>query len=337
MAKAILAARLSTLVRLSPRHLAWLLAASSLGWCLTAAAEVHPYERWAAEFGIDLNVSYDGTRVMEMKDGKFEVTERKAPGKMFTEVNIGGMTSGVILREDLGKAYILMPSMGFYREDSLNEGLMQSSNGIEFSEIEKVGKEDVNGHATTKFKTRFKDKEGKGAGFMWITDSGVPMKMDMIYSSSGEKGQRLTMQFTELNLREQDPMYFELPPNLKPMNFGNMAGFGQMGQQGATPPAAETQTAAPATNSQDDLATRQQQCLADAVKAAEEQQEQQKKKRAFGKLLGAVARTASRFGSHDLAQASHDVYAANATAADISSAAKDLGITEDEVERCRQP
>ena len=134
---------------------------------------VHPYERWANELGIDMNVSYDGTRVMEIQDGSFEILERRAPGKMYTEMYMGNMTAGVILREDLGKSYTLMPSMGFYREQTLDDGMMQASNGMEFSKIEKVGSENVNGHSSTKYKTKFADNEGKGAGFIWVTDSGV--------------------------------------------------------------------------------------------------------------------------------------------------------------------
>lgn len=300
---------------------------------LSAFGASHPYERWAEELNLDLDVSYDGTRVMEMEGGLIEVTERRAPGKLYTEMHMANMNTGIILREDLKKSFILMPSMGFYREDSLEGGLLQTSNGLEFQKIEEAGKETINGHPATRYKTRFTDKDGKGAGMIWVTDSGVPIKMDLIYSNADAKGQRLSMEFTELNLRPQDPQHFEVPPNLKPMNMGNMAGLGQlMKQQQAAPGAAPAGTAA---EGQDDLATAQQKCLQEAMSAA---QEQQKAKRGFGRLLGAASRVASRFGGGgDLAQATSDLYSADATAADISAAAKDLGITEDAIERCQQP
>jgi hypothetical protein len=233
---------------------AWLgtlLLTTCLGLFTSPAFAVHPYDRWAAELGIDQTVSYDGVRTMEFQGGSFEMTERRAPGKMYTEMYVGNMTAGVILREDLAKSYILMPSMGFYREETLEDGLMQSSNGLEFSQIEKVGKEDVNGHASTKYKTRFKDNEGEGAGFIWITDTGVPMKIDMIYSHQAAKGQRLTMQFTELNLRDQDPAHFEVPANLKPMTMGaGIANLGQLMGMGAESPAAGAGSANPAPSSE---------------------------------------------------------------------------------------
>jgi hypothetical protein len=66
-------------------------------------------------------------------------------------------------------------------------------------------------------------------------------------------------------------------------------------------------------------------------------QASQKKKRGFGSLMRAVTRTAGQMGNYDLYKTTSDVYSAGATAADLSSAAKDLGLTEDEVAACQNP
>ena len=84
----------------------------------------------------------------------------------------------------------------------------------------------------------------------------------------------------------------------------------------------------------EDKKSEQQACLQEKIAAA---QKTQKKKRGFGKLMSAVARTAGRLGNHDIARATRDVYDVNATADDLASAAKDLGLTEDEIEACRNP
>lgn len=299
-----------------------------------AAAAVHPYERWAKEFGLDMNVSYDGIRVMESKDGTFEATERRAPGKMYMEVFMGNMTAGVIMREDLEKTYILMPSMGYYKEDSLKEGKLQASNGMEFSKIEKVGREDINGHPSTKFDTKFKDNEGKGSGTVWVTDTGVPIKMDMTYSNRKMKGEPFKMQLRELNLREQDPAYFEVPANLKPMSMSNI---GEMMQMGAASQGTATTAPEPAAPADDDLAVRQQACIESAVQAAENKKKAEATK-GFGRLMSKVARTASRYSNSKLLNnASREIYYANATTSDVASIAADLGITEQDVERCKDP
>lgn len=322
----------------------WLLATLvtfCMGLSLSTLAEVHPYDRWAKELGIDMNVSYDGTRLMEFQGNKFSATERRTPGKMYSEVNVGGMTSGVILREDLQKSYILMPSMGFYQESSLEGGMLQASNGMEFSKIEKVGPETINGHPSTKYKTRFKDNEGKGAGIIWVTDSGVPIKMDMIYSNSQFKGERISMQFTELNLRDQDSSYFELPANLKPMNMGSMGGITDLFKTGGAAatqsPSSAGAASAPASAANTELADEQQACLQAAAARAAEKKQAEKATKGFGRLMGSLARTANRFGLGDLSEVTRGIYDADATADDVSVIAEELGISEDEVERCRQP
>ena len=99
--------------------------------------------------------------------------------------------------------------------------------------------------------------------------------------------------------------------------------------------AASTGTVTP-TVAQDsaELKEAQQACLQQKIAEA---QEAQKKKRGLGRLARAVVRTAARVGNHDVGRAASDVYSANATADDLSAAAKDLGLTEDEVAACQNP
>jgi peptidoglycan hydrolase-like protein with peptidoglycan-binding domain len=82
------------------------------------------------------------------------------------------------------------------------------------------------------------------------------------------------------------------------------------------------------------LQAAQQACLEEKIAAA---QASQKKKRGLGSLMRAVTRTAGQMGNYDLYKTTSDVYSASATAADLSSAAKDLGLTEDEVAACQNP
>jgi hypothetical protein len=104
---------------------------------------------------------------------------------------------------------------------------------------------------------------------------------------------------------------------------------------GGTAPA--TTSTAPASGD-GDLAARQQACIEEAAKAAEETRSAQKKTKGIGRLLGKMSRTANRLGiSNKLGGASRDIYDANATATDIADITEDLGITEDDVERCKDP
>lgn len=97
-------------------------------------------------------------------------------------------------------------------------------------------------------------------------------------------------------------------------------------------------TAAPAAANTQSLQQAQQACLQEKMAAAAEKK---KKKRGFGSLMRAVTNTAVRYGgggiAGDIAETSRDVYDANATASDWERAAKDLGLTTDDIEACQNP
>lgn len=101
----------------------------------------------------------------------------------------------------------------------------------------------------------------------------------------------------------------------------------------STPASAAASTAA-STADPAALQAAQQSCLQERIAVA---QESQKKKRGFGRLLSAVSRTAMQFGNYDVARTASQVYSTSATADDLSAAAKDLGLTEDDVQACQNP
>jgi len=110
----------------------------------------------------------------------------------------------------------------------------------------------------------------------------------------------------------------------------------QQGQPAAAqaPAVAASQPAMTPQQQQMDLQARQQACLQAKYEA---QQEASQRKRGFGRLLSAAARVTNRFGGPDATRAMQDVYSANATAEDLNAAAKDLGLSEADVEACRNP
>jgi peptidoglycan hydrolase-like protein with peptidoglycan-binding domain len=100
--------------------------------------------------------------------------------------------------------------------------------------------------------------------------------------------------------------------------------------------AAPAPAAAPSGADLASLQAAQQSCLQEKIAA---QQASQQRNRGFRGLASAVSRVASRVGVDlsDLTQVTQDIYTTNATAADLSQAAKDLGLSDSEVEECRNP
>lgn len=206
---------------------------------LVSPAHAGGVEEYLEKFGIDQNASFSGTRHMEMKEGQMDSFVRQAPGKTRTEMSAGGMSAVIITRQDTGKNYMLMPSMSMYREMDI-KGLQEAGNSdIDFSEASKVGRESISGFDCTKYKAKFEDKQGgKGGGYYWVSDEGILMKVDMIYQSRKQKGQRMVFEMRDVQIGPQDPSQFEVPANYSKMGFGSMMGQmggGQPGQDAQVP------------------------------------------------------------------------------------------------------
>jgi len=150
---------------------------------------------------------------------------------MRMEMNLGAeeMAGVIITRRDTGKNYMLMPAMSMYREMDI-KGLQESGNSdVDFSEASEVGRETINGYDCTKLKAKFKDGQGgQGGGYYWVSDDGILMKVDMIYQSRKQKGQRMIMEMRDVEIGPQDPNEFEVPAGYSKMGFGSM--MNQMGQ-----------------------------------------------------------------------------------------------------------
>ncbi len=70
-----------------------------------------------------------------------------------------------------------------------------------------------------------------------------------------------------------------------------------------------------------------------AAKQAAEKKQEEDDGIGFGQIFGAITRTANRYGLSDIAKMTSD---ADATADDVADIADELGISEEDVERCRK-
>jgi len=209
----------------------------ALLFALTAVpAHADDMHEYLEKFGIDKNASFSGTRHMETKEGRMDSFVRQAGEKMRMEMDYAGQSTVIITRPDTGKNYMLIPSMSMYREMDI-KGLQEAgSSDVDFTEASEVGRETVHGFDCTKYKAKFKDKQGgKGGGYYWVSDEGILMKVDMIYQSRKQKGQRMVFEMRDVQIGPQDPSEFEVPANYSSMGFGNMMGQMRGGQAGEYP------------------------------------------------------------------------------------------------------
>jgi len=174
-------------------------------------------------------VEYSADRVIESEAGTFTGKVYSAKDRERTDMSMGEMQTVMILRRDKQLGYMLMPMQKSYQQIDFAQAAQQSGAAPDDQvEITVVGNETVEGFDSTKYKMVMKD--GSAGGFIWITQQGIPVKMDML-SKSGREKSRMTMTLKNLAVGTQDPQLFELPADYSAMpSFG--FGAGKPGMKG---------------------------------------------------------------------------------------------------------
>jgi hypothetical protein len=164
-------------------------------------------------------VEYSADRVIESEAGSFNGKVYSAKDRERTEMSMGDMQTVMILRRDKQIGWMLMPMQKSYQEMDFSQAAQQSGAAPDDQvEITVVGTETVEGFESTKYKMLMKD--GSAGGFIWITQHGIPVKMDML-SKSGRDKTRITMTLKNLQIGTQDPQLFEIPAGYTAMpSFG---------------------------------------------------------------------------------------------------------------------
>lgn len=154
------------------------------------------------------NAAYRAQRVMN--SGGLQMTGQvyHDRGKERWEVSMGGMPQVRIMRPDLGKLIMYMPQMNMGMEMALGEGsqmgLPADHTGQEF---EVVGREEMAGESTTKYRTEVDNgTDAPFTVFSWVTDDGIVMRIE----GKGPEGD-IAMYLKELSRGPQDAALFEMP------------------------------------------------------------------------------------------------------------------------------
>ncbi|HKJ23896.1 MAG TPA: hypothetical protein VKB65_03680 [Myxococcota bacterium] len=158
----------------------------------------------------------DGAAWMRPKSDYMAHTVMEADGARLTgrvwasgekerrELAVSGRTHDVILRRDLGVAWILMPEQRMYLEQPLGEHDRMASGDLV---REAVGKESVNGVETTRYRIHGTAGDGRPfEGTMWMTEQDIPVRV-----VTGEGPERVRIELEGLSLGFVAPGRFEIP------------------------------------------------------------------------------------------------------------------------------
>lgn len=191
-------------------------------------------------FGEEPKVSYTGTRELVTSEGTITMKEYHAPKKQRVEMAGPQGPMVMINRRDQGEpvAWMLMPSMKMVMTIPITQFTQQMGGEVKVIEQSKVGSETLDGHKVDKYKSIFEDAQGnRGGGFYWITQDGIPLKMDMVFKQ-GETKHRIMMQLKDLEVGPQDEALFEIPAG-----YSSMPSMGKLFSTGMSSGATNAQDA----------------------------------------------------------------------------------------------
>lgn len=205
-------------------------------WLIPAAA-------FAAAFqpGDEPRVSYSGERELTSSQGTVVMKEYYAPQKQRMEMS--GPTGDVVLinRRDQNGTWLLMPGMKMFMEIPSKQFQQQTGSHAKVIENKKVGSETLDGHKVDKYKTIVEDADGgRGEGYYWITEDGIPLKMEMDLIQDGNK-QHMVTELKKLKIGAQPAALFEVPAGYSAMPSIDKDMLSSMMNSAGSEPAAEGQ------------------------------------------------------------------------------------------------
>jgi hypothetical protein len=165
-------------------------------------------------------VEYAADRYIEQADRFQNMRVHYAPG--MERLELQGRAAGgnvVLLRHDLGKAWLVMPRMAALAELP-GEVLARLGQVIQGTDLKPLGTETVNGVTAVKHQAT-----GTFTGLVWLSRSGIPIKLDgQRRSDSGPR--RLLLEQRNVAPGPQAASLFEPPAGLARIQMTDPAWLG---------------------------------------------------------------------------------------------------------------
>ncbi|HWB50695.1 MAG TPA: hypothetical protein VG651_16420 [Stellaceae bacterium] len=131
------------------------------------------------------------------------------PGVERHEQNLNGIPAAFVLRNDTPIGDLVLPKLHTVVEFRLPPELHLFADPR--LTRKPVGHETVNGIATTKYAIDETIPEGRGEGFLWLSDKGIPMRLDGSFTRTNGKTGHLHWELTHVKLGPQPAALFDPP------------------------------------------------------------------------------------------------------------------------------
>jgi hypothetical protein len=131
------------------------------------------------------------------------------PGMERHEQNLNGIPAAFVLKSDTPIADLVLPKLHTVVEFILPPELHLFADPR--LTRRPVGHDAIAGIATTKYAIDETVPEGHGEGFLWLSDGGIPMKLDGSFTRSSGRIAHLHWELSHVKLGPQPAALFEAP------------------------------------------------------------------------------------------------------------------------------
>ncbi len=131
------------------------------------------------------------------------------PGMERHEQNLNGIPAAFVLKSDNPIADLVLPKLHTVVEFTLPPELRLFADPR--LTRRPVGHDTITGIATTKYAIDETLPEGHGEGFLWLSDSGIPMRLDGSFTRTSGRAAHLHWELSHVKLGPQPAALFEPP------------------------------------------------------------------------------------------------------------------------------
>lgn len=179
-----------------------------LAAALLAAAVLAP----GAEAGVfgDASVPYNATTVLTVDGQNFAGTLHAIPGLQRHDQTVAGIAETTILDLASGRGFFVLPMFKAYVEFGFRLALAE----LRSPDLtgKPVGRDEINGVATTKYRVNHRAKDGTLIeGFAWLTKTGIAMRTQGSVTTPDGRRTEFAWELSRLELAPQDRAQFDPP------------------------------------------------------------------------------------------------------------------------------
>jgi hypothetical protein len=157
----------------------------------------------------DAQIGFSAERVLIIDGHRYVGKMWHMPGKQRHEQALPGIRPILILRSHSAFGDIVIPQLHTVVEFDLPQELsLIDDPGLL---RQRVGHEDVNGVATTKYAVDGQSLAGHASGSLWLSSDGIPMKCDVTFVAKNGRASTVYWELRQVHIGKQDAGLFEVP------------------------------------------------------------------------------------------------------------------------------